>query len=260
MILQDGQFEVRLARGEEEIHAAQRLRYEVFVAELGGDGALVDHAARRERDVFDASYTHLLAIDTARPERPVVATCRLMHSSGLPPDARFYTENEYDIGVLRASGRPLLELGRSCVHRAYRGGPALMALWRGLMAEAEARGTEVLFGVASFHGTDATALAGPLSLLHHRHRAPEALRVRARADNFQPMNLLPEAEIDRVAAMKAMPPLLKSYLRLGGVVGEGAWLDHAFNCTDVCVVVDVEQVPEQLRRFYAGARGGAGRP
>lgn len=245
-------FEVRLARTEADLRAGQRLRYEVFVRELGGDGPLVDHAEGLERDAFDPLYDHLLLFDNAAEGRPAVGVYRLMRSDRLAPGGHFYSEAEYDLDVLKASGRRLLELGRSCVHADYRGGAALMALWRGLLGYVEDHGIEVMFGVASFHGTDPQALAAPLSLLHHRHHAPEALRVRARAAHFQRMDLMAADEIDRVAAMRAVPALIKSYLRLGGYVGEGAFVDHAFNTTDVCIVVDIAQVPEKIRAFYAG--------
>jgi len=244
-------FELRLARDEADIRAAQRLRYEVFVAELGGDGALVDHDARLERDAFDAHYDHLLLIDNARPGAPAVGVYRLMRDDMVHRMGRYYSESEYDLRVLKSSGRRLLELGRSCVHRDYRGGAALMHLWRGLLAYVERHGIDVMFGVASFHGTDPTPLAQPLSLLHHRHLAPPELRVRALPEHFQRMDLVPEDEIDRVEAMRAVPALIKAYIRLGGFVGEGAFIDLAFNTTDVCVIVDIARVPEKARAMYA---------
>ena len=53
-------------------------------------------------------------------------------------------------------------------------------------------------------------------------------------------------------AMRAVPALIKAYLRLGGFVGEGAWIDAAFNTTDVCIVVDIARVPERMRALYRG--------
>lgn len=249
------QFELRLAADADDIRAGQRLRYEVFVEELGGGGPMVDHAARLERDAFDTIYDHLLLFDRAAPGAPAVGAYRLMRSDMLAPGARYYSEAEYDIDVLKRSGRRLLELGRSCVHPDYRGGAALMALWRGLLAYVERHGIEVMFGVASFHGTDRAALAAPLSLLHARHLAPERLRVRARPEHFQRMDLMPPDQIDRVEAMRAVPALIKSYLRLGGYVGEGAFVDHDFNTTDVCIVVDIAEVPERMRAIYARETG-----
>lgn len=244
------QFEVRLASGQDDLRAAQRLRYDVFVRELGGDGDLVDHAGGLERDGFDDHAEHLLLIDHAGPG--VVGVYRLMDLAAAARAGRFYSEAEYDLSILRDSGRKLLELGRSCLHPDYRGGAAMYHLWHGLAGLVTARGAEILFGVASFHGTDLTALAQPLSYLHHHHLAPPDVRVRSRA--FQPMDILAAGQIDRRAAMLATPALIKAYLRLGGVVGEGAFVDHAFNTTDVCLILDLSRMNDSQRIIYT--RGG----
>lgn len=250
-------FEARLAETDADRRAAQRLRYEVFVAELGGDGEMVDHAARLERDSFDAHAEQLLLIDRARgddAETQVVGVYRLMTQDAAARAGQFYSESEYDLARLRASGRKLLELGRSCLHRDYRGGTAMLHLWTALADLVQARGIELLFGVASFHGTDLERLAAPLSLLHARHLAPEPLRVRARAACFQAMDLVPAERLDRRAAMREVPALIKSYLRLGGVVGEGAFIDHAFNTTDVCLILDTEEMKARPRAIFGARR------
>ncbi|WP_172295414.1 GNAT family N-acetyltransferase [Pseudoruegeria sp. HB172150] len=248
------EFEVRLAAGPDDLRAAQRLRYEVFVKELGGSGPLVDHAAGLERDELDPHFDHLMLFDRARKGEQVVGVYRLLRYDQAAQLGRYYSETEYDLTPLLFSGRRLLELGRSCLHRDYRGGTAMYELWSGLADYVLKHGIEVLFGVASFHGTDTRSLAAPLSLLHHRHLASPELRVRARADHYQDMNLLPEHEIDRVAAMRAVPALIKAYLRLGGFVGEGAWIDHAFNTTDICLVMDTTRMSDKHRSLYTGGR------
>jgi putative hemolysin len=249
----DPHYSVRLAVTERDLRAAQRLRYEVFVAELGGDGPLVDHAARLERDDFDPLFDHLMLIDSRRDPaalEDVVGVYRLLPGDRLAPGARFYSDGEYDLTPLRRSGRRLLELGRSCVHPAHRGGTAMFHLWNALADYVLERSIEVLFGVASFHGTDPGALAMPLSWLHHHHLAPEPLRVQARPAGFQRMDLVPPAVLDRKAAMVATPALIKAYLRLGGFVGEGAWIDRAFNTTDVCLVMDTARMSARHRAYY----------
>ena len=246
-------FELRLARSDEDLRAAQRLRYEVFVAELGGDGPLVDHHARLEKDEFDPFYDHLVLIDKTRDAGAldhVVGVYRLLRGDEAEKLGKFYVEDEYDLTVLKQSGRKLLELGRSCLHRDYRGGTAMYQLWQGLAEYVLEHGIEVLFGVASFHGTDIAALKMPLSYLHYAHLAPPELRVRAQAPHFQRMDLVPRDEVDRKAAMLATPALIKAYLRLGGFVGEGAYVDHAFNTTDVCLVMDTERMNAKTRALY----------
>lgn len=244
---------VKLAETDAEIEAAQRLRYAVFVEELGGGGALVDHAARLEKDRFDPFFDHLLLTDTVRDE--VVGVYRVMRCDQAQAAGQFYSADEYDLSVLLQSDRRLLELGRSCVHADYRGGMAMYHLWNGLAQYIAEHQIEVLFGVASFHGTDAAALAAPLSLLHHRHLAPPELRVRARPSAFQRMDLVPEAQLKTRSAMLGVPALIKAYLRLGGFVGEGAFIDHAFNTTDVCLILDTARMNERQARLYQG-RGG----
>ena len=246
--MQDGapEFSVRIAETEQDLRAAQALRYEVFVRELGGSGAMVDHEAGLERDKFDPYFDHMLVSDDRLGE--VVGVYRLLRSDQAQKLGQFYSDDEYDLSALRSSGRKLLELGRSCLHAEYRGGMAMFHLWNGLAAYVADHQIDVLFGVASFHGTDPQALAQPLSLLHANHLAPEDLRVRSRA--YQPMNLVDGDQIDRRAAMVDTPALIKAYLRLGGFVGDGAYVDHAFNTTDVCLILDTARMNERQSRLY----------
>lgn len=251
MNVQPSQFQVRLASGEADLLAAQRLRYQVFVRELGGDGPLVDHTLGIERDEFDAVSDHLVLIDTSRSDADVdhvVGAYRLLLSERAATFGRFYCDGEYDLEQLRNCGRRLLELGRSCVHADYRGGAAMLLLWNGLADYVLRNGVEILFGVASFHGTDPQTLREPLSWLHHHHLAPPDLRVTSR--NPQNMDLLDAALLDRSRAMAAMPALIKAYLRLGGFVGQGAFVDRAFNTTDVCLLMDTSAMSSRHRTFY----------
>ncbi|MGR3249882.1 MAG: GNAT family N-acyltransferase [Paracoccus sp. (in: a-proteobacteria)] len=246
-------FQIRLATDPQDLAAAQRLRYRVFVEELGGDGPLVDHGARLERDEFDPVVDHLCLIDTRRDAQAldhVVGVYRLLRSDAAGRFGRFYCDSEYDLTPLRNSDRPLLELGRSCVDPAHRGGAAMFLMWNALADYVLDHGIQILFGVASFHGTDPLMLAPSLSWLHHRHLAPEGLRPRARTAGFQPMDLIPEDRLDRREAMVAMPALIKAYLRLGGMVGEGAFIDRDFNTTDVFLLMDTAAMSAKHKQFY----------
>lgn len=244
-------FHTRLARDAADLAAAQGLRYRVFVQEMGSDGPGVDHALGRETDAFDAHFDHLLLLDAAADDR-VVGVYRLATQAQAQAAGRFYSEAEYDLTPLRASGRRLMELGRSCLDPAYRGGAGMFHLWSALADHVAAQGIEVLFGTASFPGTDVAAIAPALSLLHHAHLAPPALRVRARI--HQAMDLIPPDAIDRRAAMIAVPALIKAYLRLGGVVGDGAYVDHAFNTVDVCLIMDTARLNARQAAIYAEGR------
>jgi putative hemolysin len=243
----------KLAQTDDDVRAAQRLRYEVFVRELGSDGEGVDHDLQLETDRFDPYFDHLLLIDRAAPSNVssgVVGVYRLLRQDQADKIGQFYSEDEYDLTRLKASGRKLLELGRSCLLPDYRGGAGMYLMWNALAEYVEQHKVEVLFGVASFHGTDLEALAEPLSLLHHRHLAPEDLRVRTVDTYFQPMNLVNKEELNAKSAMLAVPALIKAYLRLGGYVGDGAFVDHAFNTTDVCLILDTARMNARHKSIY----------
>lgn len=251
------EFYVKLAETEAELRSAQRLRYRVFVKELGGGGDLVDHQNRLEMDRFDAHFDHLILVDQCREANPtdaVIGVYRLLRGEKAADIGQFYSEDEYDLTVLKASGRRLLELGRSCLDADYRGGAAMFHLWNGLAEYVDAHRIEILFGVASFHGIDIDALQQSLSLLHHRHLAPPELRPKAQPAHFQRMDLLDEDQIDRRSAMREVPALIKAYLRLGGFVGEGAFIDDAFNTTDVCLVMDTARMNAKHKKIYTRGR------
>ncbi|WP_293576490.1 GNAT family N-acyltransferase [Phaeobacter sp.] len=264
---QSPDFEVKLAHDAADLRAAQALRYRVFVQELGGQGDMVDHEAGLERDRFDPFCDHLLLLDKSRAPATsdaekaepgkanagqVVGVYRVMTSQQAEAAGGFYCAGEYDLAPLLGSGRTLLELGRSCVHPDYRGGTALYHLWSALAAHVERHDIEVLFGVASFHGTDIAKLAQPLSMLQHNHLAPAHLRPKSRA--YQPMDLIAKDQLDRRAATLETPALIKAYLRVGGCIGDGAFVDHAFNTTDVCLILDIARMNERHRKLYTSGR------
>lgn len=259
MILANDRFEVRLARTKADVHAAQRLRYRVFVEELGGDGPLVDHENRLERDQFDVVCDHLLLIDHSAPVDGVIGVYRLLPGDrvGQGPDRvrQFYSENEFDLSVLRSTGRRLLELGRSCVHPDHRGGFVMHRLWAGLAGYVLERRIDILFGVASFHGTDIGMHQVALGYLRHAHLAPPELRPTAQSGSmFVPVPNWSAA--NRLQAMQSMPALIKAYLRLGGFVGDGVYVDRVFNTVDVCLVMDTARLPERQRRYYVSHAEG----
>jgi putative hemolysin len=262
MKIDASRYRVKLAETEAERAGAQRLRYRVFVEEMGARASPEERAARREWDDFDPFFDHLvlLSLDPAieDPLDQVVGVYRLMRSEVAAAGPGFYGAGEYDLGLIAASGRDSVELGRSCVAREHRGGPGMHLLWNGLAAYVLERDIELLFGVASFRGTDPAPLAEALSYLHYEHLAPPDLRVRARAERFLAMDRLPAEAIDPARALAAIPSLIKAYLRLGGTVGEGASLDRAFNTIDVCLVMDTARMKDQARAFYARNRRRAG--
>jgi putative hemolysin len=247
-------YRVKLAETDEERAGAQRLRYRVFVEEMGARATPEEHALRREWDRFDPYFDHMILVDqtppSADPLDRIAGVYRLMRGDVATGGPGFYGGSEFDLAPIVASGRPCVELGRSCVAPEHRGGPAMHLLWNGLAAYVLEHGIELLFGVASFHGTDPAPLAEALSFLHHAHLAPPDLRARAHGPNLLAMDLLPAERIDQARAVQMIPSLIKAYLRVGGFVGEGAFVDRDFNTIDVCVIMDTGRMTERYQQFY----------
>lgn len=249
------EFEIRMARSLAEKHAAQQLRYDVFVREMGAQVAPDCHAAGREADHYDAHADHLILLDHAKADNgKIIGVYRLMRAEQAAAAGGFYSQNEYDLAALLHSGERLLELGRSCVHPEYRRGEALAWLFAGLAAYIEAHEVTLCFGTASFPGTDSAALAPALAFLHANHLAPEALRPRAIGPSshfISEGSTAPLEAGDRRAAVALLPPLLKSYLRLGAWIAKGAYIDTAFNTTDVLVVLKAERIAKSQKQRFA---------
>ncbi|MBI3707662.1 MAG: GNAT family N-acetyltransferase [Proteobacteria bacterium] len=262
-----GTLEVRLAVTAAEIDAAQALRYRVFYEEMNARATPAVSAHRRDSDGFDAYCDHLLVIDHKRGSgaEAVVGTYRLLRRSVAGRHGGFYTATEFDVAKLVAHPGEILELGRSCVDAAYRTRPTMQLLWKGIARYVLQHSISLMFGCASLPGTEPQAIAQPLSYLYHYHLAPPHLRARALPDRYVEMNMLPPGEIDDAAAiaqlsvraaLAALPPLIKGYLRLGGLVGEGAVIDHQFNTTDVCIIVVTDRVTDKYFHHYLRQVGG----
>jgi L-ornithine Nalpha-acyltransferase len=255
------QLELRLSRDPVEIEAAQRLRYRVFYEELGAVPTRVARAARIDRDRFDAVADHLLVVDLERGgarQPPCVVGCyRLLRESVARRAGGFYTAREFDLGGVRCADGEMMELGRSCVEPEYRTGTVVQLLWRGIADYIDGHGVGLMLGCASLPGTDPEAAAVALSFLHHNVLAPEGLRPRALADRYVPTDRIPAADVDARAALKQLPPLLKAYLRMGGMIGEGAVIDRQFNTIDVCLVLPTERVQANYQRHYRHHRPSA---
>lgn len=260
--LRAGSLEVRLARDRDEVAAAQALRYRVFYREMSAEPSAAMAATRRDFDDFDAVCDHLLVLDHEAPGRSepvIVGTFRLLRRSVARRFGRFYSADEYDIARLVAIEGEILELGRSCVDAAYRNRATIQLLLRGIGAYVARHRIVLMFGCASLPGVDPDALALPLAYLHHYHLAPTALRARALPERHVAMDRLPREAVDPRAALAALPPMIKGYLRAGCRVGDGAVIDRQFHTVDVCIVLDIDQVSDKFRNRYEGGAGEAAR-
>ena len=252
-----GALEVRLAETEGEIEQAQKLRYHIFYEEMAAVPSPQMRDERRDFDKFDEVCDHLLVVDrsvTGEDGQPlVVGTYRVTRDVDAARAGGFYTSGEFDMSKMLAghAGQRLMELGRSCVLKAYRNRTTTMQLlWKGLMALVARFDIDVMFGCASFGGTDPDALALPLSYMHHFHPIPAGLEVKALPALYVPMDRMPKDAIDPKEGLRALPPLLKGYIRAGACIGDGAVIDKQFSTIDVFIYFPLSNIdPRYKSRF-----------
>ncbi|MET9556133.1 GNAT family N-acyltransferase [Streptomyces sp. NPDC006645] len=234
---------VSLARDEEDVRAAQRLRYMVFAGEMG---ALVDGPEPGlDGDAFDAYCDHLLVREAETGE--VVGTYRL-----LPPDraraaGRLYSESEFDLQRLDHIRDDLVEVGRSCVHPLHRNGAVIALIWAGLARYMTRTGHNWMAGCCSLPLNDGGLLASATwNTVKDRNLAPEEYWV-------TPHRLwTPDSDTVPAAARTELPALLRGYLRLGAWVCGAPAHDPEFGVADLYVLLSLRRTnPRYLKHFLS---------
>ncbi|MFZ2100233.1 MAG: GNAT family N-acetyltransferase [Oricola sp.] len=255
-----GPLQARLTSDPAELDAAQRLRFRVFGEEMGARFSQDGACDNRDEDCFDAVCDHLIVLDTTLPggaPDQIVGTYRLLRDDVAAQTGGFYTAGEYAIETLieRHRGKRFLELGRSCVMPAYRSKRTIELLWQGIWAYCLRHEIDVMVGCASFPGAIPQSHALPLSFLYRNARAAGEWAVDAASTDSALMDMMPEEAIDMKAALSAMPPLIKGYLRLGAKFADTAVADRAFGTTDVMVILPVSTISERYVRYYGADAG-----
>ncbi len=249
--LRAGTLEVLVASSARDIEASQDLRYRVFFEEMGAVATPEIARTRRDRDEFDAVCDHLLVVEHGEGgQRRIVGTYRLLRRQAMKKIGRFYSQGEYDISAIIDSPGEVLEVGRSCVDPLYRNRAVMQLLWRGIGAYVKNFDVSLMFGCASFPGTDPKAHAEALSYLHHYHPTPEILRPVALPSRYVEMNMLSKEAINVKRTFASLPALIKGYLRLNGTIGAGAVIDPEYNTTDVSIVVITDGVTGKYSKRY----------
>ncbi|MFE1555668.1 GNAT family N-acetyltransferase [Streptomyces sp. NPDC058734] len=238
-------YTVRLARDEEEVRAAQRLRHQVFAGELGA--RLDGPEPGLDADAFDAYCDHLLVLDEETGQ--VVGTYRLLPPERAAVAGRLYSEGEFDLSALAPIRPDLVEVGRSCVHPDHRNGAVIALIWAGLARYMERTGHNWLAGCCSIPLADGGVLAAATrETVLTRNLAPQEYRV-------TPHLPWSPGEIT-VPGRTELPPLLRGYIRLGAwVCGEPAF-DAEFGCADLYVLLSLRRTnPRYLNHFLSLAPG-----
>lgn len=234
-----GRFVHAFAVTEADIKACQQLRYRIFAEEMG---AQIDGGPEGlDIDRFDAYCHHLVVRDTEQDR--IIACTRLLTCEAAAQAGGFYSAGEFDMATIARLPDRKVEVGRTCVDAEFRSGAVISKLWQGLTSFVSNHNYRYLFGCASIGLEDGGAQASAiLDKIARRYMAAETLHVTPRKP--YPAQR-PPAEI----AMR-MPPLLKAYVSLGAKACGAPFWDQAFNCCDVLMLLDIDELaPRYARRF-----------
>jgi putative hemolysin len=168
-----------------------------------------------------------------------------------------YAAQHYDLGALAAFAGPLLEMGRFCIDPDLHDADILRVAWGALTRHVDATGARLLFGCSSFPGTDTSRFLDAFAILRDRHLAPACWRPGAKAAEVFPFacaGAVPETP-DARRAVKAMPPLLRTYLAMGGWVSDHAVVDRDLGTLHVFTGLEVAAIPPARARALRAVAG-----
>ncbi len=242
--MRKGRYVVRLAETEADIEAAQRLRQLAF---FGDDPAGLD------RDDFDARCDHVLIQEGTTGE--LMCCFRMMHIADGAAIDQSYSAQYYELSALRDFAAPMVEMGRFCVRPGCDDANILRVAWGAMTRYVDDAGVGMLFGCSSFKGVEAETYADAFAMLRDRHLAPKRWLPKVKAPNVFRFAQRLRRKPDQKRAMLSMPPLLRTYLVMGGWVSDHAVVDRQMNTLHVFTGVEIGAIPPARKRLLRAVAG-----
>ena len=243
LALTKGHYRVRTAQGEADLRAAQRLRFLAFRPACALEGA----GEGLDRDAHDALCTHVL-VEDLRDGR-LVCCFRLLELSDGAQIAQSYSARFYDLTPLAGFAGRMIELGRFCLHPDLHDPDILRLAWAALTRHVDARGVEMVFGCSSFRGMDQGRYLDTFAMLKASHLAPPQWRPKVKAPQVYAYAARLRRLPDRRKALTGMPPLLRTYLSMGGWVSDHAVVDPEMNTLHVFTALEIRAIPDARKRL-----------
>jgi len=250
ILVETGQFIVKLAEDREEVEKAQRLRYEVFNLEQGR-GLECAQKYGIDFDEFDEYCLHILVLEKGSGR--AIGTYRA-HLGCIANSAKgFYSSREYAMKGFYKIADKCIELGRSCVSPEFRTGAAVALLW-GAIAELLSRAKlTYMLGCVSLENTDPVIGWALYEYLCQSYSICEEFTAIPRKEfklERPPEHKTKEILADKDALKKHIPAILKGYLRLGAFICGEPVLDREFGTIDFFILVDINRVPDRYVRHF----------
>ncbi|PIE14377.1 MAG: ornithine-acyl-ACP acyltransferase [Rhodobacterales bacterium] len=243
LTLKKGRYRARLAQSRADVVAAQALRHRAFHGVTG-----------RDVDGFDGICSHILIEDTRRSGR-LVACFRMLPLNGGGEIGRSYSAQYYELSALESFDGPMVEMGRFCVDPEVSDADILRVAWGAMTRYVDENGVEMLFGCSSFAGTNAADYLDSFAMLKERHLAPKRWLPRVKAPQVFRFAARLRRKPDAKRAMSGMPPLLRTYLLMGGWVSDHAVVDRQMNTLHVFTGLEIRAIPPARKRLLRAVAG-----
>lgn len=239
--LSRGRYRARMAEGAADIEAAQRLRGRAF------------HRSGIDADGFDPVCDHVLVEDSR--SGALVCCFRFLPLASGDEIGRSYSAQYYELSALQSFEGRMVEMGRFCIDPDLQDPDILRVAWGAMTAYVDTQGVELLFGCASFSGTDARAYYDAFAMLKDRHLAPRRWLPRVKAPDVFRFAARLRRKPDAKKAMLRMPPLLRTYLMMGGWVSDHAVVDAQMNTLHVFTGVEIAAIPPARKKLLRAVAG-----
>ena len=237
-MLKKAKYAARLAENLQDVQSAQKLRCLAF--NMRSENGL-------DQDRFDDICAHMLIEEVATGA--LVCCFRLLHLNGGSDIEKSYSAQFYELSALQSFDGKLVEMGRFCIHPQNQDPDILRVAWGALTQFVDAQKVDFLFGCTSFRGTDTKAYLDAFAMLRDKHLAPKRWLPRVKAPDVFKFAARLRRQPDVRLAMRHMPPLLRSYLLMGGWVSDHAVVDKHMNTLHVFTGVEVGQIPPARKRL-----------
>ncbi|MEP6019183.1 MAG: GNAT family N-acyltransferase [Paracoccaceae bacterium] len=240
---------ISLKRGRYVAEQAHSARQITEAQELRG---LCFGVAQEDSDGFDDVCTHILIRCLITSQ--LVCCFRLLPVTG-PEIAQSYSAQFYELSALEVFEGKMVEIGRFCVHPEFRDPDILRIAWGAMTAYVDRHDVRLLFGCSSFTGTETAEYLDAFATLKARYLAPKRWLPRVKAPNVFQFSARMQDKPDCKKAMLQMPPLLKTYLMMGGWVSDHAVVDQKMNTLHVFTGLEVGAIPPARKRLLRAVAG-----
>jgi putative hemolysin len=239
--LTKGPYQAQFFDGSNDIAAAQALRTLAF------------GTTRPDRDAFDGICAHLLVHDTL--SGMLVCCMRLLTLPDGRSVARSYSAQYYGLDALEGFSGRLVEIGRFCIHPDWNDPDILRVAWGALTAYVDENDIEMLFGCSSFVGTETSAYLDTFAILKARYLAPNRWLPQIKSPEVFQFDTGLHHEPDVKKALQLMPPLLRTYLMMGGWVSDHAVVDRQMNTLHIFTGLEIDAIPATRKRLLRAMAG-----